>query len=332
MTPRASLFALQLFLASLFALGFGALVNNGLLFTAGLVLFNIVAALAFNLLFGVTGLISFGQSLYLAAGAYVVAVLQLDAPAVPFFAALAAGGLVGGLVAFAVGYVALRRSSGVYFAMLTLTFAELLHIVITKTGALGRSDGLTNVPQPILWLGGLDLSPLRALYVLIVGVCAALIFVLWWASHSRFGRVLNAIRQDANRAAFLGVNVRAYRLAAFTLAGAVTATVGGLLGPWMQIVNPELAQWQSSTAPILHTLLGGAGFFWGPAVGAILFATVDYATRSIEGVSELVTGVLLLVIVLLAPGGLLGLIWRLIPARRWPASAADAGAVRSVRL
>lgn len=320
MSAKPALFALQLGIAVVAALLVPFVANNGLVFLAGLVLINIVVALAFNLLFATSGLISFGQSLYVAAGAYTVGVIELNAPAVPFPIALLAGGLVGGAFAFGVGFVALRRSEGVYLAMLTLTFAELLHVVISKTTWLGRSDGLTNIPRPIVSFGAgqLDLTSLNRFYILIVMVTAAATAALWWVTHSRLGRTLRAIKMDPSRATFLSVNLRAYRIAAFTISGGVTALVGGLLGPWTQILTPELAQWQSSTAPLLHTLLGGAGHFWGPAAGAVLFAAVEYATRSMEGVSELVTGGMLLLVILLVPGGLVGLLTRL---RGWTASS-----------
>jgi branched-chain amino acid transport system permease protein len=313
MSPRPGVFALQLAAGVTVAALLPVFVNGGLVFLAGLVLINIVVALAFNLLFATTGLISFGQSLYVAAGAYTVGAIQLYAPEIPFLAALATGGLVGAAFAFAVAYVSLQRSEGVYLAMLTLTFAELLHVVITKTTWLGRSDGLTNIPRPIISLGfaRLDLTSLHGFYGLIVAVTALLIALLWWVTHARLGRTLRAIKMDAARASFLGVNVRAYRVASFTIAGGITAVAGGLLGPWTQILTPDLAEWQSSTAPLLHTLLGGSGSFWGPAVGAIVFAAVDYGTRSLQGVSELVTGGLLLCVILLVPGGLVGLLTRL---------------------
>jgi branched-chain amino acid transport system permease protein len=306
-------FALQLLIAAVVALCLPALVNNGLVFLAGLVLINVTIALAFNLLFNTSGLISFGQSLFVAAGAYTVGVLELNAPAVPFLATLLAAGVVGGLFALVIGIVALRRAEGVYLAMLTLTFAELLHIVIMKTDGLGRSDGLTNVPRPTISLGfvSFNLASTNAFYVLIVIVTAVLCAALWWVTHSRLGRVLLAVKMDPSRAAFLGLDVQRYRLVAFIISGAVTAIAGGLLGPWSQILTPELAQWQSSTAPLLHTLLGGAGSFWGPGIGAIVFAAVEYATRGIEGVSDHVTGGLLLIVILLWPGGLVGIARRL---------------------
>lgn len=313
MSASPAVFGLQLGLGIVAAALLPAFVNGGLVFLAGLVLINVVVALAFNLLFATTGLISFGQSLYVAAGAYTVGALQLYVPEVPFLLALLAGGLVGGAFALAVAFVSLQRSEGVYLAMLTLTFAELLHVVITKTTWLGRSDGLTNIPRPVLSLGSLrlDLTSLNAFYGLIVAVTALLVALLWWITHARLGRTLRAVKMDPARTAFLGVDVRAHRIAAFTISGAITALAGGLIGPWTQILTPELAQWQSSTAPLLHTLLGGSGFFWGPAVGAILFAAVEYGTRSLQGVSELVTGGMLLCVILLVPGGLVGILSRL---------------------
>ncbi len=136
---------------------------------------------------------------------------------------------------------------------------------------------------------------------------ALLIAVLWWVSHSRLGRSFRAVRLDPMRAAFLGIDVRRRQLQAFAISGACAATAGGLMGPLTSIVSPDLAHWGESTKPILFTLLGGAGHFWGPLVGAIVFSGVEYGTRSLAGASDLITGGLLLAVVLAIPGGLLGL-------------------------
>ncbi len=301
--PRRFLLVLALLTGA--ALLLPLVANRGLVFLAGVVAINVVLGLAFNLLFSTAGLLSFGQATFSAAGAYAVALLLLRVPEIPFLLALAASAAVGAAIATLIGIVALRRTEGVYFAVLTLAFAELVHVVIAKTSFFGRNDGLTGIPRPRI--GPFDLAQGQAYYVFVILVTALLIAVLWWVSHSRLGRSFRAVRLDPMRAAFLGIDVRRRQLQAFAISGACAATAGGLMGPLTSIVSPDLAHWGESTKPILFTLLGGAGHFWGPLVGAIVFSGVEYGTRSLAGASDLITGGLLLAVVLAIPGGLLGL-------------------------
>lgn len=287
--------------------------NSGIMFLAGLTVIEIVFALAFNFLFSTVGILSFGQAVFVLFGAYgtAVGIKFADLSLIP---ALLTSGAVSAVLALVIGIVALRRVDGVYFAVLTLAFASLGYLVIGKIEAFGREDGLTGITRPDVDLGlaSLHVSDSLSFYYLIVVVGALLTTVLWYATNSQFGRILKAIRQEPERAAFLGVNVQSFRLAAFVVAGAVTGMAAALLGPWSQIVTPELGHWVQSTKPILNAMLGGAGFFWGPALGAVLFAILTYMTRTLAGISELVTGGLLLVVVVAIPGGLMGLAQRLI--------------------
>jgi len=289
---------------------FPSVANRGLVFIAGLLWINVVFGLAFNLLFATGGILSFGQAMFYAVGAYAASVLSLRLPELPFLWALLVSGLAGAGLAVVAGTVALRRSEGVYFAVLTLAFGELLHIVITKSTLLGRNDGLNGIRRPVIDIGmlHLDFSAGDAFYYFILVVCAFLVGVLWMVTHGAFGRALLAIRQEAQRAEFLGMPVQRYRLIAFAISGAITAVAGALAAPWLQIVTPDLARWSNSTNPILFTLLGGSGFFWGPAAGAAILSVVFYTTRTLAGIADLATGGMLLVVVLSLPGGVLGLL------------------------
>ena len=292
---------------------FPMLANRGLVFIGGMLWINIVFGMAFNLLFRTSGILSFGQAMFYAAGAYLLAVLMLNFPDMPFLLVLAFGGVSGAVIAALVGVVALRRTEGVYFSVLTLAFAELLHIVITKTTLLGRNDGLTGLRRPVIDLGvvRLDLGQGDAFYYFMMVACAVLVTVLWVVTRSGFGRAMTAIRLDPQRAAFLGMPVQRYRLLAFIISGAATGLAGALAAPWLQIVTPDVARWANSTNPILFTLLGGSAYFWGPAVGALILSVVFYVTRTLVGIADLVTGGLLLAVVLAMPGGVLGLLSRL---------------------
>lgn len=292
--------------------------NRGIVFLAGLVAINIVFALSWNLLFAGIGLLSFGQAMFFAGGAYMMAVLSLHIPDMPFLLAMALGAATGGVIAFVFGFIALRRASGTYFAILTLAFAEFVHIVITKTNILGRNDGLVGIRRPVIDLGFVELNLVtgNSYYYFLIATMALAAFALWCLQNSPAGRLMQAIRQEPARAAFLGADIQSWRLFAFVVSGAFAGLAGTMLAPWSQIVSPEIAHWSVSTQPILFSLLGGTGTFWGPALGAILFGVVDYATRNLQGLADLTVGLLLLAVVLAIPGGILGLLGRLRSGRK----------------
>jgi branched-chain amino acid transport system permease protein len=292
--------------------------NRGVVFLAGLVAINVVFALSWNLLFAGVGLLSFGQAMFYAGGAYMMAVLSLHVPGMPFLLALLVGALTGGAIAFVFGVVALRRASGTYFAILTLAFAELVHIVITKTNFLGRNDGLVGIRRPVVDLGftEINLGSGNTYYYFLIVAMAVAAFALWCLQNSPAGRLMQAIRQDPVRAAFLGADVQSWKLIAFIVSGCFAGFSGAVLAPWVQIVSPEIAHWSLSTQPILFSLLGGTGSFWGPALGAVLFGVMDYGTRNLQGLADLTVGLLLLAVVLAIPGGITGLLSRAFARRR----------------
>ncbi|MGY6632178.1 MAG: branched-chain amino acid ABC transporter permease [Alkalilacustris sp.] len=305
-SPRGFLITLAAVVA--LALLVPEVANRGVVFIAGIVMINAVYGMGFNLLFSTVGVLSFGQAAFFAAGAYTAALLMLRLD-LPFLLVLGLTGVVGALIALAIGLLALRRTSGVYFAILTLAFGELLHILFAKNRHMGRNDGLPGIRRPEIELGPwtLNLTGDRYYYFIVVA-CAVLFAALWWISNSHLGRRFQAVRQDDTRAAFLGIDVARTRLLGFVLAGAITGIAGGLFAPWTQIVTPELAHWSNSAYPILFTLLGGAAFFWGPLVGAVVFAGIAWTLRAQVGATDVVTGLLLLAVVLAMPGGILGLL------------------------
>jgi branched-chain amino acid transport system permease protein len=251
--------------------------NRGVVFLAGLVAINVVFALSWNLLFAGVGLLSFGQAMFYAGGAYMMAVLSLHVPGMPFLLALLVGALTGGAIAFVFGVVALRRASGTYFAILTLAFAELVHIVITKTNFLGRNDGLVGIRRPVVDLGftEINLGSGNTYYYFLIVAMAVAAFALWCLQNSPAGRLMQAIRQDPVRAAFLGADVQSWKLIAFIVSGCF------------------------------------AGFS-----GAVLFGVMDYGTRNLQGLADLTVGLLLLAVVLAIPGGITGLLSRAFARRR----------------
>lgn len=284
--------------------------NQGIMFLAGLALIEIVFALAWNLLFGFTGLASFGHAAFFAIGAYLTGYVLKAAIGIPFLLVILASGIAGAVVAGLIGLVLLRRTTGIHLAIFTLALAEVLRLFIGYSTALGREDGLASIPRPVLELGfaTIEISSGNAYYWFICVAALILGGILWLICHGPFGRVLVSIRQDPERTAFMGINVRGYRLTAFVVSGGFSATAGSLYAPWAQIVTPETGHWIHSTQPMLAALLGGAQSFWGPVIGTLIFSVINYLTRNMIGLSEVVIGVVLLVIVLAAPNGVVGLI------------------------
>jgi branched-chain amino acid transport system permease protein len=287
--------------------------NSGIVFLSGIVLTEALFAISWNLLFGFTGLVSFGHAAFFAIGAFACGALLKFCPGVPFLAALVLAGGFGGIAAAIVGFIALRRSTGIYFAMLTMALGEVLHISISYVNVLGRDDGLAAVPRPIIELGftSINLREGDRYYWFLFAAVLLIAAFLQILVRGRIGRSLRAVRDDPDRFAFLGADIQAYRLSAFVVASTVAAMAGAIQVPWIQIVTPEAAGWVHSTEAVLNTLLGGAAAFWGPALGAVIFAGLNFETRTIAGFSELVIGAVLLIIVLAAPNGLQGLLARI---------------------
>lgn len=299
-----------------FAASLPAWANPGFLFIAGLVLVQALFAMSWNILFGYAGLASFGHAGFFGIGAYTVgALLRYQVP-LPFVLMLVCATLLGALVALVIGSVVLRRLSGIFLAVLTVALAEILRLVIGYARFLSAEDGLSNIPRPRVDLGFtvLDLASAEACYLFLLGVVCLAAVALWWLLHSRYGRLFQVIRQDPERAAFLGIDVARWRIVAFMISGAVAALAGALYAPWTRVVTLEELHWLQSLKPMLYTLLGGVGSFWGPAIGAAVFALIDYQTRLYPGVAELIVGTALILIILVAPAGIAGLVRRLLGA------------------
>lgn len=302
LVQAALLVLLAAFLVAPFA------VNPGLVFIAGFAMIEIVFAMSWNLLFSYVGLASFGHAAFFGVGAYTAAAALRYGYDVNFLLVLLFGSLLGGVAAFLVAIVVLRRASGIQFAVLTLALSQLVVILISYSGYLGHDEGLSALPRPTMNFGlfAIDLNePLQNYYFIFVVTFIA-IALMWLLQHGHLGRAMQAVRVDPERAAFIGINAWRIRVFAFTVSGAFAALAGAMLAPWTQIVTPGYVNWVHSAQPIFATLLGGAGSFWGPLIGILALSALDYFTRTLAGLSEMLIGGSLLAIVLLAPEGILG--------------------------
>jgi branched-chain amino acid transport system permease protein len=297
----------------IFMLALPSFAGKGLVFVAGTLALQIVFGLSWNLMFGQTGLVSFGHASFFALGGYSFAVMARSWPEIHPLLLFGAATLLGIVVALVVGIIALRRSVGAHFTILTLALSQIVYLLLSYIPELGREDGLAGIRRPALNLGVkvIDLAKGDNYYYFMIVVCGLLAAVVWWVIHGPVGRRFKSIQQDPVRAEFLGINVQANRLACFAIASGLTTLVGALYGPWLQLLTPDVAHWTFSARPILYALLGGVQSFWGPVVGAIGFSLLEYGTRTMQGLSEIVIGAILLGVVLMFPGGILGGLSRL---------------------
>ena len=267
-------------------------------------------ATSLNLLLGTTGLVSFGHAAYFAVGAYTCAIL-MKTYGVPFAVSFSAGGLAAGAAALVFGFFCVRLTK-IYFAMLTLAFAQIVWAVTFKwNDVTGGEQGFSNVPYPDLsWMGALPvLGSLRVgdqFYLVALALVAVCFALLRRIVASPFGRMLVAIRENRERAAFIGIDVRRYELAAFTLAGTFAGFAGALFGIFNRGVFPDFGYWAKSAEVLIMAILGGMGTFWGPAVGALALVLLNQQITSYTEYWPLVLGTILIVLLFAFPSGIVG--------------------------
>lgn len=260
-------------------------------------------AIAVDLLLGFTGLLSFGHAAFWGTAAYATGLVALHTR-VPFPVAVLAGALTAGLLAVPIGYLSVRRA-GIYFAMVTLAFAQMMYFIANQwRGLTGGENGLQGIPRELF---GLDLAdPFYFYYVALLLVLAG-VFAAWRIVRSPFGRVLVAIRDNPARARALGYPVERYKLLAFVLSATLAGLAGGLHAVAHGFASLQDVHWTTSGKVVLIVVLGGIGTLWGAALGAALVVQLEdfLATAGFDGVG-IVTGAVFVVVVLLFRRGLWG--------------------------
>jgi len=271
-------------------------------------------ATSLNLLVGYTGLVSFGHAAYFGIGAYTTGILMKKL-GVTFLVAFPAAGVVAAVFAVVFGFFCVRLTR-IYFAMLTLAFAQIVWAICFKWNEVtGGEQGMPEIPYPDFgWLERLatvvpPLSGYRTseyFYFLTLVLVALCFWVLRRIVASPFGRMLTTIRENPERAEFIGVNVRRYELTAFVLAGFFAGLAGGLFGIFNRGVFPDFAYWTKSSEVLIMTLLGGMGAFYGPAVGALVLLWLNQQIISVTEYWPLILGSILVILLFAFPGGLAG--------------------------
>ena len=265
-------------------------------------------ALGFNLLYGYTGLLSFGHAAYYGLGAYGTGIALAKLGVGSIWLGLIAGLVAAGVGGAVIGFFCLRRR-GIYFAMLTLAFAQLLYfIAFHLADVTGGDDGLRGIPQLKLGLAGFSLSidTTTGFYYFCYALVGLAVAVLTRILASPFGAVLQAIRENTNRATACGYDVQRIKLLSFVFSALFTGLAGSLDALRLTVVPIESLYWTTSGQVVMMTLLGGAGTFFGPFVGAGTFLLLEDRLSVFTESWQLVIGAIFSLFVLFLPRGIWG--------------------------
>jgi len=276
-----------------------------------------LAAMGCNLLLGYTGLLSFGQGIFFGLGSYTLGILLTRLPAfinLPMPVALASAVLMGAVGAAIVGWVAIRQR-GTYFVMLTLAFAQMFYfLAYSLPGLTGGDNGLMDIPRKSLAAAGQTLVPLDSpwQYYGFVAVLFLIVYALLRrVCDSIFGRTLLAVRDNEERAAAVGYNLRLLKLQAFVISGAVTGLAGALHALMTGIAPLSNAEYHTSEMILVMTVIGGTGNLLASLLGAAFYVLLGDWLSTLWPRWLLILGVVLMAMSLGMQGGLWGLCQRL---------------------
>ena len=264
-------------------------------------------AAAFNLLLGFGGLLSFGHAAYFGGASYVAAHAAKVWGFTPELAVLT-GTAAAALLGFAIGSLAIRRQ-GIYFAMVTLAFAQMVYFVALQAEFTGGEDGIQGVPHGDLF-GVISLADNIALYFFVLAVTFGGILLLYRIVHSPFGQVLKAIRENEPRAISLGYDVNRYKLIVFTLSATLAGLAGATKSLVFQLASLTDVHWSMSGEVVLMTLLGGMGTIFGPLVGAGVIVTMQNYLATFGAWVTVIQGVIFVIGVLMFREGIIGVLAR----------------------
>ena len=277
-----------------------------------------IFAMSLDLLQGVTGLVSLGHAAYFGLAGYALAFLTPQGEAVSLWWTLPVALLASGLAALIIGFFVVR-THGIYFIMVTMAFAQMVYYLFFDNKVLGGSDGLYINFKPSATIFGwlpFDLDSKRTLYYFTLAALLVTYVFLRRLLFSPFGRTLSGIRVNEHRMRAMGYGVFGYKLAAFTVAGALAGLAGYLWGAQTGYINPELMGFHMSAHAIMMVILGGMGNFAGAIVGAFAFEYLLHVFKDLPQVGsvnlgkhwQLWMGLFIVLLVTFAPRGILGLV------------------------
>lgn len=293
--------ALLLLLAPLLALALGETFYVTL---ATRIAILALAALGLNFALGLGGLVSFGHAAFFGIGGYVTGILATQMTDQMPLLWLASAALAG-FVALVTGAISLR-TSGVYFIMITLAFAQMIYYFVISWPDFGGEDGLS-LSVRNAFPGVNTLKPFNFFFVC-YGVLLLGLFAFAWLRDGRFGAALQGARQNETRLQALGISPFPVRLTAFVISAMIAAVAGSLYADLTRFVSPAMLSWHLSGELIVIIILGGTGRLFGPVAGAALYVTLEFMLGGLTERWQLFLGLILLGTVLYVPGGLLGLL------------------------
>jgi branched-chain amino acid transport system permease protein len=266
-------------------------------------------ACAFNLLIGYVGLLSFGHAAFLGGAGYASA-HGAKVWGLPPEAAILFGTLVAAVLGLAIGALTIR-SRGIYFANITLAFAQMIFFFSVQAKFTGGEDGIQSVPRGML-LGVVDLRRPYVMYFVVLAIFLLGFLIVYRAIHSPFGQVLKAIRENEPRAISLGYRAEHYKLIAFVLSATLSGLAGATKAIVFQLASLTDVHWTMSGEVVLMTLLGGLGTVFGPVVGAFIMIGLENYLAQLGAWVTIVQGAIFVVCVLTFRRGVVGELGRLI--------------------
>jgi branched-chain amino acid transport system permease protein len=274
---------------------------------ASRILIYALAASSLNLILGNGGMLSFGHAAFLGTGAYTVAILAAEGVSSAWIAwplAIA----VSALAALAIGAVSLR-TRGVYFIMITLAFAQMMYYVFVSLKTYGGDDGINLASRSAFGLG-IDARDDLTWYYLCLAVLLAALALLGRLVRARFGRAIEAIRENEPRMQAIGFATYRYKLVCFVIAGALAGLAGAMLANQSGFVSPKLMHWVQSGTLMIMVILGGVGHRYGGLIGAAVLLALEETISAWTIHWQLGVGLVMLAVVLVAPQGIAGLFAR----------------------
>ena len=269
-------------------------------------------ACAFNLLIGYVGLLSFGHAAFLGSASYITA-HTIKVWGLPPELGILAGTGVAALLGAAFGWLAIRRQ-GIYFAMITLALAQMVHFVALQARFTGGEDGIQAVPRGYLF-GLIDLNDTLTMYYFVLAVFLIGFAVIVRTIHSPFGQVIKAIRENEPRAVSLGYEADRYKLLAFILSAGLSGLAGSLKSLVFQLASLTDVQWTTSGEVVLMTLVGGLGTVLGPVVGAFFLTAMQHYLAQLGSWVTVIQGVIFVFCVLLFRRGIVGVVAAFVDGR-----------------
>ena len=285
----------------------------GIYFTNVFVTFAIFAlfATSYNLLLGFTGLLSFGHAMFFGSSAYATAIVLERVEGFPLVPAFLLGVLASVVLALILCPI-MVRVSGTAFAMLHLAFGQLMYVMALKLRAItGGEDGIGGFDIPPLSIPGIvsiDMTDPTNFYYFAIIIIGLSLWILWFFTKTPFGSIMVSIRDNADRVGYMGFRVAESKAVIYTVAGGFAGVAGSVYALFQDMISADGFHVMVSFAPILMTLIGGIGSFFGPLAGAAIFEILEELTSRYTERVELVMGLILIFVIMYAPLGFMGLV------------------------